>query len=130
MSFQRIINVPRRGIGDKTIEKIQKIAENNDISLLEVLADPSLIPGINRKKVEELENFYGLIKYLGSLEESGAPVVEILEQVLAMTAYTEELLKSNPSDAQARIENLQELRSLALEFDHSGGEDWRTFWLK
>jgi DNA helicase-2/ATP-dependent DNA helicase PcrA len=127
LSFQRIINVPRRGIGDKTIEKIQKIAENNDISLLEVLADPSLIPGINRKKVEELENFYGLIKYLGSLEESGAPVVEILEQVLAMTAYTEELLKSNPSDAQARIENLQELRSLALEFDHSGGGGLEDF---
>jgi DNA helicase-2/ATP-dependent DNA helicase PcrA len=127
LSFQRIINVPRRGIGDKTIEKIQKIAENNDISLLEVLADPSLIPGINRKKVEELENFYGLIKYLDSLEESGAPVVEILEQVLAMTAYTEELLKSNPSDAQARIENLQELRSLALEFDHSGGGGLEDF---
>lgn len=127
LSFQRIINVPRRGIGDKTIEKIQKIAENNDISLLEVLADPSLIPGINRKKVEQLENFYGLIKYLGSLEESGAPVVEILEQVLAMTAYTEELLKSNPSDAQARIENLQELRSLALEFDHSGGGGLEDF---
>jgi DNA helicase-2/ATP-dependent DNA helicase PcrA len=127
LSFQRIINVPRRGIGDKTIEKIQKIAENNDISLLEVLADPSLIPGINRKKAEQLENFYGLIKYLGSLEESGAPVVEILEQVLAMTAYTEELLKSNPSDAQARIENLQELRSLALEFDHSGGGGLEDF---
>ena len=44
-----------------------------------------------------------MIKYLGSLEESGAPVVEILEQVLAMTAYTEELLKSNPSDAQAKL---------------------------
>ena len=68
-----------------------------------------------------------MIKYLGSLEESGAPVVEILEQVLAMTAYTEELLKSNPSDAQARIENLQELRSLALEFDHSGGGGLEDF---
>lgn len=127
LSFERIINVPRRGIGDKTIEKIQQIAEKQNIPLLEVLADPSLIPGINRKKTEQLENFYGMIKYFGSLEESGSPVVEILEQVLAMTAYAEDLLKNSPSDAQSRIENLQELRSLAVEFGLSGGGGLEDF---
>ncbi|NLO22218.1 MAG: UvrD-helicase domain-containing protein [Syntrophomonadaceae bacterium] len=127
LSFERIINVPRRGIGDKTVEKIREIAEEKDIPLLEVLAQPGLIPGINRKKTEQLENFYGMIKYFGTLEESGSPVVEILEQVLAMTAYAEELLKNSPSDAQARIENLQELRSLAVEFGFSGGGGLEDF---
>ncbi len=121
ISFERIINVPRRGIGDKTIEKIKQMAEEQNIPLLEVLADPSAMTGINRKKFEQLEQFYGMIKYFGSLEESGAPVVEILEQVMTMTAYVENLLKNNAVDAQTRIENLQELRSLAVEFGQSGG---------
>ncbi len=127
LSFERIINVPRRGIGDKTIEKIRQIAEEQNISLLEVLAHPDLIPGINRKKIEQLESFYGMIKYFGSLEESGSPVVEILEQVLDMTLYAEDLLKNSPTDAQVRIENLQELRSLAVEFGGSGGGGLEDF---
>jgi DNA helicase-2/ATP-dependent DNA helicase PcrA len=127
LSFERIINVPRRGIGDKTIEKIKQMAEERDISLLEVLADSTELPGLNRKKVEQLEQFYGMIRYFGSLEESGSAVVEILEQVLAMTAYAEDLLKNSPVDAQTRIENLHELRSLAIEFSQGGGGGLEDF---
>jgi len=127
ISFERIINVPRRGIGDKTIEKIKQIDEEKNIPLLEVLSDPASIPGINRKKLEQLEQFYGMIKYFGDLEESGAPVVDILDQVMEMTAYEEDLLKNNAVDAQVRIENLQELRSLAVEFEKSGGGGLEEF---
>lgn len=121
LSFERIINVPRRGIGDKTIEKIKQLASQRSIPLLEVLASPDSMPGINQKKAEQLEQFYGMIKYFGSLEEAGLPVAEILDQVINMTNYIEDLQKNNPVDAQSRIENLQELRSLAVQFSQEGG---------
>lgn len=126
MSFGRIINVPRRGVGDKSLEKIQLVAEQTGQTLLQVLAEPQSIPGLNRKTIEALQDFYGLITYIGDLAESGARLREILDQVFQNSGYIEELERTAP-DAEVRIENLYELRSLALEFEEQGGERLEDF---
>ena len=64
-----------------------------------------------------------MITYFVSLRESGVPLKEILDQVMDMSGYVADLEKNNPAEAQTRIENLQELRSLAVEFSKEGIED-------
>lgn len=126
LSFERIINVPRRGVGDKGLEKIEQMAEQTGQQLLDVLAEPGNIPGLNRKTVDALQEFYGLITYIGDLAHSGAHLREILDQIFENSGYIEELQRTMP-DAQVRIENLYELRSLAVEFEEQGGEGLEDF---
>lgn len=126
LSFARVINVPRRGVGEKSLEKINDFAEQTGQPLLEVLADPGLIPGINRKTAEALQDFHGLISYIGDLARSGANLREIIDQVLQNSGYIEELQRTVP-DAEVRIENLYELRSLAIEFEEQGGQGLEEF---
>ncbi|HOB11967.1 MAG TPA: UvrD-helicase domain-containing protein [Syntrophomonadaceae bacterium] len=126
LSFARVINVPRRGVGEKNLEKIYQFAEETGQPLLQVLTDPGLIPGINRKTAAALQDFYGLISYIGDLATSGADLREIIDQVLQNSGYIEELQRTMP-DAEVRIENLYELRSLAIEFEEQGGEGLEEF---
>jgi len=127
LSLRRIINVPRRGVGEKTLEKIEEFAQHEGMPIMEVLADISRVPGISRKMSTSLEEFYGMIQYFVSLKEAGVALKEILDQVMDMSGYVEELRKNNAADAQTRIENLQELRSLAVEFSKEGIEDLDEF---
>ncbi len=127
LSFQRVINTPRRGIGDKTVEKIETHALEKDMPVLDVLAEPEEIEGISKKMAANMRDFYGMIKFFADLSKSGSPVTEILDSVLEMTSYTEELKKNNQSDAETRIENLNELRSLAIQFEQEGGEGLEDF---
>jgi DNA helicase-2/ATP-dependent DNA helicase PcrA len=127
LSLRRIINVPRRGVGDKTLEKIEEFAQHEGIPIMEVLADTSRVAGISKKMASALEEFYGMIKYFVSLKESKIDLKEILDQVMEMSGYVEDLRKNNAADAQTRIENLQELRSLAVEFSKEGIEDLDEF---
>jgi DNA helicase-2/ATP-dependent DNA helicase PcrA len=127
LSLQRIINVPRRGVGDKTLEKLEEFAQRENIPVMEVLADASRVNGVSKKMVATLEEFYGMFKYFASLKESGVALKEILDQVMEMSGYIEDLKKNNAAEAQTRIENLQELRSLAVEFSKEGIEDLDDF---
>lgn len=123
LSFERIINVPRRGIGDKTVEKIEDYANENNLSVLEALMYVDQIPGLGKKVSGKLQEFYGMIKFFSSLSEEEVSIVEIIDQVMEMSGYLQELKDSSQPDASVRIENLQELRSLAVEFE---GEERRT----
>lgn len=127
LSFRRVINIPRRGIGDKTIEKLEEHALNEGLPIIEVLGDAMAIAGISKKMATTLEDFYGMISYFGNLHESGASVKDILDQVMDMSGYVEDLKKNNVAEAQSRIENLQELRSLAVEFEREGIDNLDDF---
>lgn len=127
LSFRRIINIPRRGIGEKTIEKLEDYAVFNEMPIIEVLPDAGLVPGISKKMAGILEDFYGMITYFGNLNESGATVKDVLDQVMEMSGYVEDLKKNNVAEAQTRIENLQELRSLAVEFEKEGIDNLEDF---
>lgn len=127
LSLERIINVPRRGIGEKTLEKMHVIASENGLSLMEVLGKVSSIPGISGKVADKLTEFYGMMRFFTDLCAAGSPVREIVDQVLEMSGYLEELRNSHTPEAETRIENLQELRSLTLEFEAQGGEGLEEF---
>jgi len=126
LSFARVVNVPRRGVGEKSLEKIYLFAEETGQALMQVLAEPEVIPGINRKTAADLQDFYGLISYIGDLARSEAPLREILDQLLQNSGYIEELQRTTP-DAEVRIENIYELRSLAIEFEEQGGQGLEEF---
>ncbi|MEA1962398.1 MAG: UvrD-helicase domain-containing protein, partial [Bacillota bacterium] len=127
LSFRRVINVPRRGIGDKSLEKLEAEAALNGISVTEVLKHASDITGITKKAAEKLENFYGMLQFLSSLNEGGSPLREILDQLLDLSGYIEDLQQTNPAEAQARMDNILELRSLAVQFEKDGGEGLEGF---
>lgn len=127
LSLRRIINVPRRGIGDKTLEKLEEYAQGEGLPVMEVLADASRINGVSKKMASTLEEFYGMIRYFVSLKEANVALKEILDQVMEMSGYIEDIRKNNAAEAQTRIENLQELRSLAVEFSKEGIEDLDDF---
>lgn len=127
LSFRRIINTPRRGIGDKTIEKLEEQALQQGVPILEVLPAAGSIAGISKKMASMLEDFYGMITFFGNLNESGASVREVLDQVIELSGYVEDLKKNNQAEAQTRIENLQELGSLAVEAAREGIENLEDF---
>ncbi len=127
LSLERVINVPRRGIGGKTLEKIKNCSEEWGISLLDVLAEADSVPGIGKKMRAAMEDFHGMLKYFADLLASGASLMELLEQVIELTGYIEELEKSKAADAGLRIENLKELRSLVIEFEREGGKGLEEF---
>lgn len=127
LSFNRVINVPRRGIGDKTLEKIQDYAQLKQVSLVDCLEDAAHIPGISKKVAAALEDFFGMITYLGSLNLSGVSICEILDQVTDLSGYVKEMYQSNPAEAETRMENIQELRSLAVEFEKEGSQGLEDF---
>ncbi|MGR6835487.1 ATP-dependent helicase [Syntrophomonas erecta] len=125
LSFARVVNVPRRGIGEKTIEKIENSARDRGVPLLAVLEDPQAISGITRKMGEALQEFYGMQIFFADLVRSGAGPREIIDQVLEVSGYMRELEKL--PDAQTRIENIYEFRSLAVEFEKDGGQGLEDF---
>lgn len=127
LSFNRVINVPRRGIGDKTLEKIEEYARQNELSLVDALEDAANIPGISKKVSAGLEDFFGMITYLGSLNQSEVSIRELLDQVMDLSGYVQEMYQNNPAEAETRMENLQELRSLAVEFEKEGGQGLEDF---
>lgn len=127
LSFKRIINVPRRGVGDKTLERIEMKARDEGIGLMEVLADPAALGGINKKTVAALEEFHGMMQYITSLVEADMLVTEILDELLQASRYVDDLLTSDPMTVESRIENLEELKSLGAEFEKMGGNGLGEF---
>lgn len=126
LSFRRIINTPRRGIGEKTIEKIETYSREKGCSILEALADPLQIAGISAKMGDVLQEFYGMIQFFATVAESNS-LREVIETVMDSTGYIADLRKNSPADAESRIENMQELLSMAIEFEREGGQGLEDF---
>jgi len=126
LSFRRVINLPRRGVGDVTLKRIEEFAAASALPVLEALANPADIPGISRRVAEALEEFYGLIKFVQVLGEN-EPVMAVLEQLLESSGYVEDICRRDPLGAEERIENLRELKSVALEFDRTRGGNLGEF---
>lgn len=127
LSFRRIINIPKRGIGEKSIEKIENYAAEQELNILDALEQAEDIPGIGKKMTAQLQEFYEMIIDFRALNDSGEALRNIIDQVLERSGYLEDLERNNSVEAQARIENLQEFRSLAIEFEKEGGEGLEDF---
>ena len=121
ISLKRIINVPRRGIGLRTIEKIEDRASLKEESIYSVLIDIEDNSDISRKARASISEFVDLMSTLRSLKDIYS-VSKVIENVLDVTGYMDELEKDKNGDGEDRIENLKEFISVALEFE-SASED-------
>lgn len=122
LSLLRIINVPRRGIGDATLAKLEAFAAENNMSLFDVVSNSSQIPGLSSRFVNKLDELASTIFELIN-EAQEVPVKELIDDVMNKTGYLEELQMSRSPQDQSRIDNLQELLSVAEDFAKSGEED-------
>lgn len=122
LSLLRIINVPKRGIGDASLAKIQAYAVGNNVSLFEAVSNAAAIDGLSSRFVSKLDDLAGIIFELMNLA-SEAPVEDLIDRVLRDTGYLEELENERTPQAQSRIDNLHELISVAQEFAASEEEN-------
>lgn len=115
LSFGRIVNVPKRGIGLSSLEKLQNFAEINDWSLLEAAQNVALA-NISGKAGRELESFGELMGHFNEMVPY-LTVTELTEEILKKSGYESDLKRQNTLEAQSRLENLEEFLSVTQEFD-------------
>ena len=117
VSLRRVLNTPRRGIGDRAEEYVAAFAQRQRISFAQALARPDDVPGLASRSARAIEGFNQLIGGLRAASQAGSPVGDLTEAVLDQTGYVAELQASTDLQDESRIENLNELVSVAREFD-------------
>ncbi|HIR94334.1 MAG TPA: DNA helicase PcrA [Candidatus Egerieimonas intestinavium] len=120
LAVRRIINVPKRGIGATTISRVQDYATDSGLSFYEALEQADQIPALGRGGAK-LEPFVSFIRRLRSQAEFYS-VKELLQQIIDDTGYVEELQKEDTEEAQARIENIDELITKVVTYEESAEE--------
>ena len=120
LNLQRIINVPKRKVGEKGIEKIIAYARENNLNLLEALSYIKEISGLTAMGKEKLLEMYDIIKELKDLSytETASYIVQTLIDKIKYIDY----IKDNYDDAEARIENIDEFKNSILELENVVGE--------
>jgi len=121
VSLRRVINVPRRGIGDRALECVAALAGRDKISFAEALTRPEDAPAIASRSAKAIEAFNDLIGEFRQAAEAGAAVGDLAEAVLDRTGYIAELQASSDLQDAGRAENVKELVSVAREFDARNG---------
>lgn len=120
VAVKRIINVPRRGIGQTTINKVSDYAANEGISFFDALCDAERIPGLGKASAK-IAGFTNMILVMRSrLEVLG--IEGLLKDVIDQTGYVKELEESGEEDATDRIENIDELISKAASYEEAEEE--------
>ncbi|MER6403304.1 DNA helicase PcrA [Streptomyces viridosporus] len=120
--LRRILNVPKRGIGDRAEAMIDALAQRERISFPQALGRVDEAYGMAARSVNAVKRFNTLMEELRTIAESGAGPATVLEAVLERTGYLAELQASTDPQDETRIENLQELAAVALEFEQGRGE--------
>ena len=117
LAVKRIINVPKRGIGLTTINRVQENAVERGVGFYEALRTVDMIPGIGRG-VAKLESFVALIEHF---KESAKTMLvsELMQEILDYTGYMEELKEEGGEEAETRIENIDELLSKIAAYEES-----------
>jgi DNA helicase II / ATP-dependent DNA helicase PcrA len=120
LSIKRIINVPKRGIGDKAESVIDGYALRNSITFFEAVTRANEINELTPKAKAALNDFAHVMGQLQEMFAAQKPPSEIIHQMLQESGYLESLLNSLDVQDQARVENLTELESVAREFESQG----------
>jgi DNA helicase-2/ATP-dependent DNA helicase PcrA len=123
VSFGRIANSPRRGIGQTSLARIFAHAASTDASVWEAASDPEQVPGLTRPAVKALTDFMTTMDELRERGREGAAIAELLAAVLEKTGYVAALEAEGTIEAEGRIENLEQLVEVAREFDDSSEPD-------
>jgi len=116
-SFARIVNSPRRGIGQTSVGRVLAQAQALDVPVWEAACEE--VPGLGPAASKALARFMGTMGELRDTAAAGAPIAELIEAVLGRTGYVEALEAERTIEAQGRIENLEQLVEVGREFDAS-----------
>jgi DNA helicase-2/ATP-dependent DNA helicase PcrA len=130
VNLRRILNVPKRGIGDRAEACVAALAERERINFNTALLRAGEAPGIATRSVSSITAFTSLIEELRTLVEGGAGPSTLLEAVLEQTGYLAELRASHDPQDESRIENLAELVAVAQEFESTEPEGTLTDFLE
>lgn len=117
VAVKRIINVPKRGIGEASIERIDKYCMERQISFYQGLSQVESISGVSRA-VSRVKAFYNVMESLKLDQETGS-LEELMDSVLVKTGYVQQLRNENTAEALERIENVKELSSKLIEYEES-----------
>ncbi|MEE1784359.1 DNA helicase PcrA [Streptomyces sp. SP17BM10] len=120
--LRRILNVPKRGIGERAEAMIDALASRERISFPQALLRVDEAYGMAARSANAVKKFNTLMAGLRQVVESGAGPAAVLEAVLEETGYLAELQSSTDPQDETRVENLQELASVALEYEQDPGE--------
>ena len=115
INLDRIINVPKRKIGDKTIEKIKNYAEEKGLSIYDSLKEAENIPSLSSGVIEKLKEFSNMMTELEELSME-LSVSELFDEVIKKVGYFS-YLNSSYDDAETRIENIEELKNSIIELE-------------
>jgi ATP-dependent DNA helicase UvrD/PcrA len=118
-AFTRIVNSPRRGIGTTSVSRLLAFANTTGSSIWDAASEPEQVSDLGAAAVKALRRFVATMHVLLERAESGAPVAELLKEMLQETGYLEALEAERTIEAQGRIENLEELVNVAAEYDAS-----------
>ncbi|WPB92602.1 DNA helicase PcrA [Streptomyces malaysiensis] len=121
--LRRILNVPKRGIGERAEAMIDALALREKITFPQALRRVDEAYGMAARSANAVKRFNTLMEELHTIVESGAGPATVLEAVLERTGYLAELQTSTDPQDETRIENLQELAAVALEFEQDRGEN-------
>ena len=118
ISLKRIINVPKRSIGDTTISKVETFANDFDLDLWDALLAVRGIPTLTPRNATSIEKFTELMESFMDMKDN-MPVSQLIETILEDTGYLTQLKNSKDIEDRSRVENLQELVSDAVDFENT-----------
>jgi len=123
VSFQRVANTPRRGLGQTSLSRVLTHAQTTGVSIWEAAADPSAVPGLGKAAVKALGRFMETMEGLRQRHQQGVPIGDLLDAVIHESGYVEWLENERTIEAAGRLENLEELVEVAREFDAAADAD-------
>ncbi|MBT2572544.1 DNA helicase PcrA [Bacillus sp. ISL-51] len=115
ISFTRIVNVPKRGVGATSLEKIASYAAMNGMSLFQAIKQVDFI-GVSAKAANALDSFGTMIEHLTNMQDY-LSITELTEEILDKTEYREMLKAEKSIEAQSRLENIDEFLSVTKNFE-------------
>ena len=121
VSLLRVINVPKRGIGKTTIQRLTDAANQLGIPLWDVVSDPEAVRSLGGRSAKGLLQFCDLVNDLQSRSRELAPS-ELIQQVMEKSGYVSELIADGTDEAEERRRNLQELVNAALQYQEENEE--------
>lgn len=123
ISVKRIINVPKRGIGLTTMDRLMDYAITNDFGFYRACMDAERVPGIGRS-VAKISSFVSMIEILKSkLTKEDYSIMDLFEEIMEATGYIEELEAEETVEAKSRIENIEEFKNKIAAFLDNATDD-------
>ena len=133
LSVERVINVPKRGIGQTTVDKVKTYAREQDINLYKAFLKASEVPGINAGTATKIKSFTDMIEELSDmlgpsselpvegeeLQRSPYSIKDVVDKLIELTGYVAELVAEETDEADGRIENIDELVSKVAEYEEN-----------